>query len=88
MHAEPPRGSGLTLPCWYSRVLYSNLLATSIIIETPVNAFLIESDHIFVSSDQNGDLVGLMSFKAEEWLFSALHAGDMLNTENYCLLGL
>ena len=25
--------------CWYSRLLYSNLLATSIFIETPVNPF-------------------------------------------------
>ena len=24
------------IDCWYSRLLYSNLLATSIIIETPV----------------------------------------------------
>ena len=54
--------------------------------DTYLNAFLIESDHIFVSSDQSGDLVGLMAFKAEEWLFSALHAGDMLNTKSYCLM--
>ena len=32
---QNPRGMELTTPCWYSRVLYSNLLATSIIIETP-----------------------------------------------------
>ena len=32
---DPPRRRGLTAPCWYSRLLYSNLLATSIIIETP-----------------------------------------------------
>ena len=36
MPPEPPRSTGLTPPCWYSQVLYSNLLATSIIItETP-----------------------------------------------------
>ena len=32
---DPPRRRGLTAHCWYSRLLYSNLLATSIIIETP-----------------------------------------------------
>ena len=31
-----PRKRGLTVPCWYSRLLYSNLLATSLFIETPV----------------------------------------------------
>ena len=32
----PPRKRGLTAPCWYSRLLYSNLLAISIFIsETP-----------------------------------------------------
>ena len=34
---DPPRRRGLTAHCWYSRLLYSNLLATSIIIETPGN---------------------------------------------------
>ena len=33
--SDPPRGTGLLAPCWYSGLLYSNLLATSIIIETP-----------------------------------------------------
>ena len=37
---DPPRRRGLTAPCWYSRLLYPNLLATSIIIETPVHAFM------------------------------------------------
>ena len=32
----PPQKRGPMAPCWYSRLLYSNLLATSIIIETPV----------------------------------------------------
>ena len=32
---SPPRKRGLTASCWYSRLLYSNLLATSISIETP-----------------------------------------------------
>ena len=27
----------LMAPCWYSRLLFSNLLATSIFIETPGN---------------------------------------------------
>ena len=31
----PPRKRGLTAPCWYSLLLYSNLLATSVFIETP-----------------------------------------------------
>ena len=31
----PPRKRGPTAPCWYSRLLYSNLLATSTFIETP-----------------------------------------------------
>ena len=35
MPPDPPWGMELTTPCWYSRVLYSNLMATSIIIETP-----------------------------------------------------
>ena len=35
MPQDSPRGTGLTAPCWCSWVLYSNLLATSIIIETP-----------------------------------------------------
>ena len=33
----PPKRRGLTAPCWYSRLLDSNLLATSIFIETPVH---------------------------------------------------
>ena len=33
MPPNPPRGTGLMAPCWYSRVFYSTLLATSIIIE-------------------------------------------------------
>ena len=33
---DPPRKKGKMTPCWYSRLLYSNLLATSIFIETPV----------------------------------------------------
>ena len=36
---DPPRRRGLTAPCWYSRLLYPNLLATSIIIETPGNYY-------------------------------------------------
>ena len=32
---DPPGGMGLLASCWYSQLLYSNLLATSIIIETP-----------------------------------------------------
>ena len=32
----PRRKRGLTDPFYYSRLLYSNLLATSIFIETPV----------------------------------------------------
>ena len=36
MPPDPPRRRELTARCWYSRLLYSNLLATSIIIiETP-----------------------------------------------------
>ena len=37
MHADPlpPKNKGLMAACWYSRLLYSNLLATSIFIETP-----------------------------------------------------
>ena len=35
----PPRKRGLTAPCWYSRLLDSNLLATSIFIETPGYVF-------------------------------------------------
>ena len=31
----PPKRRGLTAPCWYSWLLDSNLLATSIFIETP-----------------------------------------------------
>ena len=31
-----PRKRGLMAPCWYSRLLYSKLLATSVIIESPV----------------------------------------------------
>ena len=31
----PPRKRGPTAACWYSRLLYSNLLATSAFIETP-----------------------------------------------------
>ena len=30
-----PRKRGATAPCWYCRLLYSNLLATSIFNETP-----------------------------------------------------
>ena len=32
---RPPRKSGSAAPCWYSRLLYSNLLASSIFIESP-----------------------------------------------------
>ena len=32
----PPRKKGLMAPCWYNELLFSNLLATSIYIETPV----------------------------------------------------
>ena len=35
MLPDPPRRRGLTAPFWYSRLLYSNPLATSFIIETP-----------------------------------------------------
>ena len=31
----PPRKRGLMAPCWYSWLLYSNLLTTSIFIEAP-----------------------------------------------------
>ena len=34
-----PRKRGLMAPCWYSRLLYSNLLATSIFIETTASGF-------------------------------------------------
>ena len=37
---DPPWGTGLLASCRYSRVLYSNLLATSVIIETPGLSFL------------------------------------------------
>ena len=33
-HPRPPTRRGLTAPCWHSRLLYSNLLTTSVIIET------------------------------------------------------
>ena len=36
---HPIRKRGLTAPCWYSQLLYSNLLATSIFIETPASGF-------------------------------------------------
>ena len=32
MPPDPPRGTGLMAPCWYSQVFYSNMRATSIII--------------------------------------------------------
>ena len=35
MPPDPPGRRGLIAPCWYSQLLYSNLLATSVIIETP-----------------------------------------------------
>ena len=37
---DPLRNRGLTAPCWYSQLLYSNLLATStkIIIENPATS--------------------------------------------------
>ena len=40
MPPDPPWGTGLLASCQYSRVLYSNLLATSVIIETPGLSFL------------------------------------------------
>ena len=39
MPPDPPWRRELTAPCWYSRLLYSTLLATSIIIETSVLCF-------------------------------------------------
>ena len=35
MPPDPPWGTGLVASCRYSQVLYANLLATSVIIETP-----------------------------------------------------
>ena len=41
----PPKRRGLTAPCWYSRLLDSNLLATSIFIETPGYVFELKQQY-------------------------------------------
>ena len=50
MPQTPSRDTGLMAPCWqlcwYSQVLYSNLLATSIIIETPVDTTFYWTEYI------------------------------------------
>ena len=43
MPPDSSRGTGLTPPCWYSRVLYSNLLATFIFTETPAKGYNIRA---------------------------------------------
>ena len=45
----PPRKRGLTAPCWYSWLLYSNLLATSIFIETPEDGLNTNMDMAYSS---------------------------------------
>ena len=37
---DPPRKRGLTVSCWYSQILFSNLLATSFYMETPGTALI------------------------------------------------
>ena len=37
---DPPRKRGLTVPCWYSRILFSNLPATSFYMGTPGTALI------------------------------------------------
>ena len=41
----PPKRRGLTAPCWYSWLLDSNLLATSIFIETPGYVFELKQQY-------------------------------------------
>ena len=38
-----PRKRGLMAPFWYSQLLYSNLLATSIFIETPAETEILQN---------------------------------------------
>ena len=48
----PPSGRGIKAPCcWYSQLLYWNLLATSIFIETPIwgTFFLHQYDSMIIS---------------------------------------
>ena len=47
---DPPRRRGLTAPCWYSLLLYSNLLATSIIIETPDYMYSSQVNQLYIQS--------------------------------------
>ena len=42
-----PRIRGRTSPCWYTGLLYSNLLATSIYIETPCFCGLLACPELF-----------------------------------------
>ena len=45
MPPDVPRLMGLTAPCSYSRLFFSNQLSTSNFIEIPVNIFLLDTLH-------------------------------------------
>ena len=59
----PPKRRGLTAPCWYSRLLDLNLLATSIFIETPGYVFELKWQYsllcYLLSSETWGQLAGI-----------------------------
>ena len=47
---QTPLEVGLMVPCWHSRVFYSNLLATSIIIEVHVAPLVVQVQNPFHQS--------------------------------------